>query len=189
MRHIGILGGTFDPPHIGHLIIAEGVRGALDLDEVWFMPSYEPPHKHKAFVDSSDRVEMVERAIAGNSYFSIHTIEVNRLGKSYTFDTMKLLHDENPDAHFYFIIGADMVEYLPHWKDIDELVKLVTFVGVNRKGYELQTDYPVMEVEVPLIELSSTEIRQRTSDHQPVKYMVPSGVETYIKENHLYEEG
>src|SRR5699024_3722169 len=122
MRRIGILGGTFDPPHIGHLIIAEEVRAAQNLDEVWFIPSYEPPHKHRAFVDSADRVEMVKRAIAGNPYFSINTIEVNRLGKSYTFDTMKLLKEENPDASFYFIIGADMVEYLPHWKYIDKLI-------------------------------------------------------------------
>ncbi|WP_010531057.1 nicotinate-nucleotide adenylyltransferase [Lentibacillus jeotgali] len=188
MKRIGILGGTFDPPHMGHLLIAEEVREELDLDGIWFIPSYEPPHKQQARVDSKARVEMVERAISGNSYFRINTIEVNRLGKSYTFDTMKALNDEHPDAEFYFIIGADMVEYLPHWKHIDALLDLVTFVGVKRKGYELKANYSILEVDVPLIELSSTDIRQRVLEHKSVRYMVTSGVEAYLKEKRLYEE-
>ncbi|WP_164668546.1 nicotinate-nucleotide adenylyltransferase [Virgibacillus doumboii] len=187
MKHIGILGGTFDPPHIGHLIIAEEVRLALELDEVWFMPSHEPPHKQKAVVDTSDRVEMVERAVEGNPDFKIIMIEVNRLGKSYTFDTMKLLKQENPDVSFYFIIGADMVEYLPNWKHIDELMDIVRFVGVKRKGYRVESDYPITEVEIPLIEVSSTKLRKRLKDNIPVKYMVPESVENYIKEKRLYE--
>ncbi|GGJ83596.1 putative nicotinate-nucleotide adenylyltransferase [Lentibacillus kapialis] len=188
MKRIGILGGTFDPPHIGHLIIAEEVRETLNLEEVWFIPSYEPPHKQKAHVNSETRVEMVERAISGNPHFRISTIEVNRLGKSYTFDTMKALTDENPDVQFYFIIGADMVEYLPYWNHIDDLLNLVMFVGVKRRGYAFKTDYPILEVDVPLIELSSTDIRQRALKNKSIKYMVNSGVEAYLKEKHLYED-
>ncbi|ALX48144.1 nicotinate-nucleotide adenylyltransferase [Lentibacillus amyloliquefaciens] len=187
MKHVGILGGTFDPPHIGHLIIAEEVRNAMSLDEIWFMPSHEPPHKQNAVADASDRAEMTERAIAGNPYFSVQTIEVNRLGKSYTFDTMKLLKEEHPDTNFYFIIGADMVEYLPHWKHVDELMDMLTFVGVKRGGYALESEYPVTEVDVPLIEISSTEIKKRLTQNKSIKYMVLETVETYLKEKHLYE--
>lgn len=187
MRHIGILGGTFDPPHIGHLMIAEEVRESIPLDEVWFMPSHEPPHKQKAIASTSERVEMVKIAIADNPYFRVETIEVNRLGKSYTFDTMELLNNEHPDTVFYFIIGADMVEYLPYWHHIDELMELMTFVGVKREGFDLNGNFRIMEVDVPLIEMSSTEIKKRVSHNRSIKYMVPESVETYMKEKLLYE--
>ncbi|MFD1362990.1 nicotinate-nucleotide adenylyltransferase [Lentibacillus salinarum] len=187
MKRIGILGGTFDPPHIGHLLIAEEVRVAQNLDDVWFMPSHEPPHKQKANADASDRVEMAKRATAGNPHFKVNTIEVNRLGKSYTFDTMKLFNQEHPDASFYFIIGADMVEYLPNWKHIEELLELVTFVGVKREGYKLASEYPIREVDIPLMDISSTDIRTRLADKRSIKYMVPEKVEIYIKEKRLYE--
>ncbi|SFA69830.1 nicotinate-nucleotide adenylyltransferase [Lentibacillus halodurans] len=187
MKHVGILGGTFDPPHIGHLIIAEQTRVALKLDEVWFMPSHKPPHKQKAVADASDRVAMTERAVAGNPHFKVDTIEVKRLGKSYTFDTMKLLNKDHPGTSFYFIIGADMVEYLPNWKDIDELVDIVTFVGVKRKGFELMSEYSVVEVDVPFVDISSTAIKRMLAHNQSIKYMVPESVEAYVKEKHLYE--
>ncbi|QKY69517.1 nicotinate-nucleotide adenylyltransferase [Lentibacillus sp. CBA3610] len=188
MKHIGILGGTFDPPHIGHLMIAEEVRESMDLDEVWFMPSHEPPHKQKAVAETLDRVEMAERAVAGNPHFKVETIEVNRLGKSYTFDTMKLLKKEHPDAVFYFIIGADMVEYLPRWHHIAELVNMVRFIGVKRKGYDLKSEYQVTEVDAPLIEISSTEIKRRLAHNRSIIYMVPEKVENYLKEKQLYED-
>lgn len=187
MKYVGILGGTFDPPHLGHLLIAEEVRMALKLDEVWFIPSQEPPHKQKALTSASHRVGMVERAIDTNPDFKVNTIEVNRLGKSFTFDTMKLLKKDNPNAMFYFIIGADMVEYLPKWNNIDELISMVTFAGVKREGYQLYSEYPIIKVDIPLIEISSTNIRERLTNNLSVKYMVPDSVETYIKENHLYE--
>ncbi|WP_174613873.1 nicotinate-nucleotide adenylyltransferase [Virgibacillus ihumii] len=187
MKRIGILGGTFDPPHMGHLVIAEEVRLALELDEIWLVPSFEPPHKDTAKSDSTDRLEMAKRAIQGNPAFKINTIEVDRIGKSYTFDTMKALTSEFPHTDFYFIIGADMVEFLPHWKNIKPLMELVKFVGVQRKGYQLETDLPVEVVDIPMIEISSTMIRQRLSDQGSVKYLVPDTVESYIKEKHLYE--
>src|SRR5690625_178954 len=118
MRKIGILGGTFDPPHLGHLIIAEQVRSALDLEEIWFMPSNEPPHKSRAKTNVNHRLAMLKLAIEDNDAFKVNTIELARKGKSYTIDTMKLLIKNHPHTEFYFIIGADMVEYLPHWAKI-----------------------------------------------------------------------
>lgn len=188
MKQVGILGGTFDPPHLGHLIIAEEVRLALQLDEVWFIPSHEPPHKQKAFIDTFHRVEMVQRAVNSNPFFKVSRIEVDRLGKSFTIDTMKLLKKDHPAINFHFIIGADMVEYLPHWERIDELNNTVKFVGVKRKGYQLISNYSISEVDIPLIEISSTNIKERLTNNISVKYMVPDCVETYIKEKRLYEK-
>ncbi|WP_373892871.1 nicotinate-nucleotide adenylyltransferase [Virgibacillus sp. CBA3643] len=187
MKRIGILGGTFDPPHLGHLIIAEETRLALDLDEIWFIPSYTPPHKTSAKSTVEDRISMVKKAIEANPSFTLNTIEVERVGRSYTFDTMKALRDAYPMIDFYFIIGADMVEYLPKWDRIDQLMDLVTFVGVKRPGYQLNTPYPIVEVDIPMIDLSSTCIRNRLYNRKPAHYLIPETVYSYIKEKQLYE--
>ncbi|RDW21737.1 nicotinate-nucleotide adenylyltransferase [Oceanobacillus chungangensis] len=186
MRRIGILGGTFDPPHLGHLLIAEEVRLTLDLEEIWFIPTYTPPHKDEAKTSATDRINMLDKALGSNPFFKINTIEVERLGKSYTFDTMIMLTEEFPEDEFYFIIGADMVEYLPNWHKIEELVNIVQFVGVKRSGYKLQTEYPVIEVEIPLIDISSSMLRERLRSQQSVKYLVPDVVTNYIREKALY---
>lgn len=186
MSKIGILGGTFDPPHIGHLIIAEEARLALDLTEVWFIPSNEQPHKTSARTSSLDRFKMVECAIDSNSKFKVNDIELERQGPSYTIDTIRQLNEQHSDKRFYFIIGADMVEYLPHWKSIDELVRLVNFVGVNRPGYSVVTKYPILTINIPDIHLSSTLIRERLMAGQPCRYLIPDCVYTYIKEHKLY---
>ncbi|MDL4841472.1 nicotinate-nucleotide adenylyltransferase [Aquibacillus rhizosphaerae] len=187
MKKIGILGGTFDPPHLGHLLIAEEVNHKLNLDQVWFIPSYEPPHKEKSNTKIEQRIAMIETAIKDNHNFSLSTIEVDRLGKSYTFDTIKLLKEKFPETMFYFIIGADMVEYLPKWYKIDQLTQLVQFVGVKRPEYKLNTNYPVIEVDIPVMEISSTMIRERIANNQSVRYLVPSNVLELIKEYHLYD--
>lgn len=186
MIRIGILGGTFDPPHIGHFIIAEEVRRQLQLDEIWFIPNNEPPHKGKALTDKNDRLKMLQLVIDEIEYFRVHTIELEREGKSYTIDTIKALREQYPQHKFYFIIGADMVEYLPHWKDIEQLVSMIDFVGVKRKNYELNSKYPVLEVEIPLIEISSTNIRERIINGDPFQFFVPKEVYQYIKEHRLY---
>jgi len=187
MRKIGILGGTFDPPHLGHLIIAEEVRISLGLDGVWFMPSNEPPHKEKAISNTKERLQMLALAIENNAAFKINTVELNRKGKSYTVDTIKILKENYSKTEFYFIIGADMVEYLPHWKRIDDLVNMVKFVGVKRSGFPLKSSYSILTVDIPMIDISSTVIRERLTNNQSVKYLVPEKVDTYIKENQLYE--
>ncbi|WP_217586770.1 nicotinate-nucleotide adenylyltransferase [Lentibacillus saliphilus] len=187
MKHIGILGGSFDPPHTGHLLIAEHVRDALELDEVWFIPTFVSPHKDTLQTSPNERLEMLDRAINENDQFKLSTVEMERQGTSYTVDTMTLLNERHSDTTFYFIIGADMVAYLPHWHDINKLTQLVTFVGVKRRGYELQTDYPIVQVDIPMIDISSTDIRQRIKAGKTIKYIVPHAVETYINERRLYE--
>ncbi|KAB7670108.1 nicotinate-nucleotide adenylyltransferase [Bacillus sp. B1-b2] len=188
MKRVGILGGTFDPPHIGHLIIANEVLHAKELDEIWFMPNQEPPHKIKTVsVLNEQRVQMLKLAISGYEKFLIQTIELNRKGKSYTFDTIKVLKEEYPEIDFYFIVGADMVEYLPKWHKIDELMKLVKFISVNRPNYQLETSFDVDYVEVPDVNISSNLIRNRIESGKTISYLVRDEVERYIKEYRLYE--
>jgi nicotinate-nucleotide adenylyltransferase len=187
LKKIAILGGTFNPPHLGHLIIASEVQAQFNFDEIWFMPNQEPPHKESTIgVNSAQRLEMVRRAVADNPLFKIQTIELERTGRSYTFDTMKLL-TEKYDDDFYFIIGADMIEYLPKWYKIEELVKLVTFVGVNRPDYDKQSAYPIILMDVPNIEISSYMIREKVKMGKNIRYFVPKTVMEYIEENGLYE--
>ncbi|HLS35443.1 MAG TPA: nicotinate-nucleotide adenylyltransferase [Bacillota bacterium] len=186
MKKIGILGGAFNPPHIGHLLIAEYVRDELILDEVWFVPTYESPHKENTTVSAKHRLAMLKCAIKDHPHFFIHTIEIDRKGKSYTIDTIRTFTKDFPTYEFFFIIGADMVEYLPNWKDVDELFELITFVGVKRHEFTLQTSYPILTVEIPKINISSTLVRERLKKNRSITYLVPNAVENYIKENHLY---
>lgn len=186
-KRIGILGGTFNPPHLGHLFIAEEVRIALQLEEIWFIPTYTSPHKEAYNMDAYDRKNMVDIAIRDNEYFKLNTIELERKGKSYTIETVKLLKEYYKQYDFHFIIGADMVEYLPHWYKIDDLLELIPFVGVKRYGYQLETPYPILEVDIPMMDISSTEIRKRIENNLSVKYMIPQDVYRYIREKGLYE--
>lgn len=186
MEKIGLLGGTFDPPHIGHVIVADEVKYVLDLDEIWFIPTNVPPHKREAVTSNIHRRNMVQLAIEQTDYFKLNTIEFAREGKSYTIDTIRLLKQSYPDVEFYFIIGADMVEYLPNWKAIDELIHEVQFVGVNRTGYKVQSEYPIIEVDVPFVDISSTELKQRILEKKPFTYFLPESVANYIKEHQLY---
>ena len=148
---IGIIGGTFDPPHYGHLLIANEVYHALNLEEVWFLPNQIPPHKQGRNITSVEsRLQMLELATEEEEHFSICLEELSRKGPSYTYDTMLQLTKKHPDVQFHFIIGGDMVEYLPKWYNIEALLDLVTFVGVARPGYTLHTPYPITTVEIPV---------------------------------------
>ncbi|MEN3239564.1 nicotinate-nucleotide adenylyltransferase [Fructilactobacillus sanfranciscensis] len=187
-KKIGILGGTFNPIHLGHLIMAEQALSQLKLDKVLFMPDYLPPHiDHKDTIDAFDRINMIKLAIANNSNFKLETIEVDRGGKSYSFDTMVQLTKNHPNNDYYFIIGGDMVEYLPKWYRINDLLKMVTFVGVKRLGNKAETEYPVKWISSPLIDISSTYVRNSILHHRDLRYLVPNQVLNYIKENGLYE--
>lgn len=186
-RRVGILGGTFDPPHLGHLIIANEVLQALELDEIRFMPNQEPPHKQKdQWISNDDRMNMLKLSIADHPCFAIEKIELEREGRSYTYDTILLLRDREPEMEFYFIIGADMIEYLPKWYKIDQLLQLIQFVGVNRPNHSPKTDYPILRVTIPDINISSTLIRTRISENKSVKYLISDNVWNYIKEHQLY---
>lgn len=187
-KRVGILGGTFNPIHNGHLIIADQVCSQLGLDQVYFMPDANPPHvDQKLAIDSRDRVAMVNVAIYGNPKFAIEMTEIFRGGVSYSYDTMLELTRRHPENQYYFIIGGDMVSYLPKWHRIDDLVKLVSFVGVKRDGYTPASKYPIIWVDVPYIDISSTLIRSKIRQHQSIRYLVPDAVLKYIKEHHLYE--
>ncbi|WP_239254013.1 nicotinate-nucleotide adenylyltransferase [Listeria ilorinensis] len=187
-KKIGILGGTFDPPHLTHLSIAEAVLKKLDLDKVIFLPNAIPPHKEASgLVTDDDRIQMLKLSTADKAYFEIDERELKRQGKSYTYDTMKEMTSEHPEIDYYFIIGGDMVEYLPKWYHINELMELVQFVGVGRPSYPLSTPYPIVWVKVPESDLSSTAIRERLKQGVPIETLVPKQVAAYIKEHQLYE--
>ncbi len=197
---IGICGGTFDPIHLGHLAIAELVRCELNLDKVLFIPTGMPPHKDlNAVTNSIHRLNMVKCAVEGNGYFEAVDIEIKREGYTYTVDTLKELHHIYPQGTtFYYIIGADVVMDLLTWKRPEEVFVLTKFAAVMRAGYldndfmerikimRKRFDIDILSVEAPLIEISSTFIRERVKKNQSVKYLVSDCVDAYIKDNHLY---
>jgi len=186
-KQVGLLGGNFNPIHHAHLMIAEQVGQKMGFDEVHLLPSYLPPHvDEKKTIDSNHRLAMVKLAIEDNSFFSIDTRELARKGKSYTIDTMLELTVENPDTEYYFIIGGDEVAYLPKWHRIDELVRIVNFVAVKRAGYAPESPYPIIWVDVPEIQLSSSYIRKQVKQGCSIRYLVPDRVREYIMEEGLY---
>ncbi|MGE5702688.1 MAG: nicotinate-nucleotide adenylyltransferase [Clostridia bacterium] len=190
-KRVGILGGTFDPIHLGHLIAADQALEQANLDEVWFMPARIPPHKQgKGISAEQHRYKMIQLAIAEHPAFRVIDIEFQRTGPSYTFDTMTELIHRHPDVSFSFIIGGDMVKLLPKWYRVDELIQLVQFIGLNRPGSKLEQNRytsQVTFVEMPAWELSSSFIREKAAAGKSIRYFVPDAVAVYIKEQGLYE--
>jgi nicotinate-nucleotide adenylyltransferase len=151
------------------------------------MPSYQSPHvDKKTTIDSSHRVKMLKLATEDNPKLSLELSEVVRQGKSYTYDTMKTLKEMNPETDYYFVIGGDMVEYLPKWYKINELMEMVQFVGVNRPGSKQESPYPLIWVDIPLMEISSSTIREKIKMNCSVKYFLPDNVLEYIHKKGLY---
>lgn len=186
-KQVGLLGGNFNPIHQAHLLIAEQVGQKMGLDEVHLLPSYLPPHvDEKKTIDSTHRLAMVKLAIEDNSFLSVDTRELARKGKSYTIDTLLEMTAENPEIEYYFIIGGDEVAYLPKWHRIDELIRIVNFVGVKRASYTLESPYPIIWVDVPEIQLSSSYIRKQVKQGCSIRYLVPERVREYIAEEGLY---
>lgn len=187
VKKIGIYGGSFNPIHNGHLICAQWVYEQLKLDTILFLPSGIPPHKTtKVVLPGNLRKTMVQLAIQQQQHFQLESYEVDTNEKHYTYNTVKWLKEKYPNDELYFIIGGDMVEDLPNWYNVDELVKLVQFVGVNRVGSTLQSVYPILTVHSPLIEISSSLIRNRIAQGNSIRYLVPQEVCHYIKSNGLY---
>jgi nicotinate-nucleotide adenylyltransferase len=192
---IGIMGGTFDPIHLGHMIAAESAREAAGLDEVWFMPAYIPPHKQNLpKMSAEQRLAMVKLAVAEHPNFRAVDYELARRGTSYTADTVQILRHLHPELSFYYIIGADMVMYLSKWERIGEIVEIVSFIGLQRPGYEVELKQLPEELSskvqlavMPLIEISSTAIRERKRLRQSVRYLVCDNVRLYMEANQLYE--
>lgn len=190
-KRIGLYGGTFNPIHNAHLFMADQVGHALCLDRVDFLPDAKPPHvDHKDSLDPQLRLQMLELAVADNPFLGIEYTELERGGVSYTYDTIKYLLDKHPNVDYYFIIGGDMVDYLDKWYRINDLIRLphFHFVGVHRQGAKNETRYPVIWVDVPTVDFSSTDIRQRVQRGQSIKYMVPDAVSKFIEEHQLYRE-
>jgi len=162
---------------------------------VWFMPANVPPHKpNRPLALGQERLKMVELAIAGNPHFRVCDIELRIGGVSYSVDTVGRLIADYPDHSFVYIIGGDMVEYLPHWVRIDELAEMASFIGIGRPGYKAELSAlpahiasKVTMVEMPAIELSSTWIRSQLSAGRAVRYTVPEAVHAYVKERRIYE--
>lgn len=192
-KRIGVYGGTFNPIHIAHLIAAEAVYEALNLDEVWFMPARIPPHKQDQRLAASEhRLRMLQLALEPYQEFKVCTYELEQSTISYTFDTMKALVQKYADHQFNFIIGADMVAYLSKWYRYEELLAMVPFVAVQRPQHPIASELPWLRhihmVNMPQIDISSTEIRQRCKNNRSIRFLVPNGVDTYIKEHQLYVE-
>ena len=196
--NVGILGGTFDPIHTGHLILAEEARLQLGLDEVLFVPAGQPWLKAgRSIIAAFHRVEMVRRAIADNPRFKLCTLEVERSGPSYTVDTLTELRERlGAEANFFFILGRDTLADLPLWKEPDKLLQMCRLVAASRisPGVDLDSlevaipgiKNNVIRLDMPVIEVSSSQIRQRLSRGLSIRYLVPGGVERYIKQNKLY---
>jgi nicotinate-nucleotide adenylyltransferase len=195
--NIGILGGTFDPIHIGHLVVAEEARIRVGFSEVLFVPAGQPWFKPDRNVTPADqRIEMVRRAIADNPHFRLCTLEVERPGPSYTVDTLTTLRKQlGSEASLFFILGRDNLAELPSWKEPKKLVQLCRLVVAPRLGSEdlkhLETETPglldkVIQLDMPVIGVSSSGIRQRLAHGLPIRYLVPAEVEKYITEQNVY---
>jgi nicotinate-nucleotide adenylyltransferase len=196
---VGVMGGTFDPIHVGHLVAAEEVRWALGLTKVVFVPAAQPPHKQPGEISAVEhRVQMVRLAIASNQGFELSLVETERVGRSYTVDTLEILGARlGPQAELFFLMGMDSLEDLVTWKDPARLITLCRLVVVNRPPYPpVRLDRleeriagisgRVELVRMPGIDVSATELRDRVALGHPIRYQVPEPVERYIRETGLY---
>jgi nicotinate-nucleotide adenylyltransferase len=198
---LGILGGTFDPVHYGHLLAAEQCREACGLDRVWFVPAAIAPHKAQvAASPAADRIEMLRLAIGGQESFEVSTIETDRGNVSYTIDTLAAVRAAQPDAELFLILGGDSLVDFPTWKDPAGICRLATLVAVGRPGVELPDAKQIaaqlpaeaaphirlVVVPTPRVEISSSEIRLRVAQGRSIRYQTPRAVEEYIRAHGLY---
>jgi nicotinate-nucleotide adenylyltransferase len=193
---LGLFGGTFDPIHLGHLILAEQCRESCALDRVWFVVAGEPPHKRRERTAVAHRLEMARIAVAGHPAFVVSEIEATRPGPHYSVETLESVRREHADDELFFLIGADSLNDLPTWRDPVRIAQLATIVVVNRPGIE-QVDserlptfgpgsHEIVPVTIPSIGIASTDLRRRMSEGKSIRYMVPRGVQAYIEAQGLY---
>jgi nicotinate-nucleotide adenylyltransferase len=198
---IGIFGGTFDPPHYGHLIVAEQAREQAALDQVWFIPSARPPHKVERQITPFDRrAEMLSLALAGHEdKFRIETIERDRPGLSYTADTLDTLGQQHPNNDWFLILGADSIKDLPGWHEPKRILSKATILVAARPGHAVWTaaelaagvgtspkEVRLSVIDVPLIDISSRDLRKRAGEGRSLLFQLPRAVEVYIREKRLY---
>jgi len=199
-RRLGIMGGTFDPIHYGHMVAAETARIELGLDIVLFIPTGMPPHKvDNPVTDANLRFEMVEMSIRSNKNFKVSRMEIERDGPTYTIDTLRILHNLFPDQELYFITGTDALKELLTWREPEEIIRLARIVGASRPGYDsrdllakIYRQYPftkdrIYQLEVPALAISSTDIRSRVQNQKSIRYLLPEEVRLFIKTNKLYQ--
>jgi nicotinate-nucleotide adenylyltransferase len=190
-NRVGIMGGTFDPIHHGHLVAASEVATLFGLDEVIFVPTGEPWQKSERRVSPAEhRYLMTVIATASNPRFWVSRVDIDRAGPTYTIDTIRDIGEQRPDADLYFITGADALAQILSWKDAEDALKLATFVGVTRPGYDLSDEHlprdSVTLLDVPAMAISSSDCRARVAAGRPVWYLVPDGVVQYISKHRLY---
>ncbi|WP_082696813.1 nicotinate-nucleotide adenylyltransferase [Mycobacterium sp. IS-1590] len=196
-RRLGVMGGTFDPIHNGHLVAASEVADLFGLDEVVFVPTGQPWQKDRDVTAAEDRYLMTVIATASNPRFSVSRVDIDRSGPTYTKDTLRDLHALNPDADLYFITGADALASILTWQNWEDMFAIANFVGVSRPGYELDgkhiaaavkelPDDALRLVEVPALAISSTDCRKRAEENRPIWYLVPDGVVQYVAKRKLY---
>ena len=197
---IGIFGGTFDPPHLGHLILAERCREAAGLDEVWFLPSFQPPHKLERTMSRFEaRCDMVALAAIGQPAFKVERIESELPPPSYTAETLRVLKRRHPSHDFQLIVGGDSLADLPIWYHPERIVAQAGLIAAARPGVILPTanelaqkikvpesEIRLQVIESPLVDLSSTEIRRRVAEGRSIRFLVPRSVEEFIREKRLY---
>lgn len=196
---LGLFGGTFDPIHHGHLILAERAREACELDAVWFVVAGAPPHKPAGRTPAADRVEMVRIAIAGNPAFAVSEHDIRRPGPHYSVDLLEIVRKERPQDDLFFLIGADSLRDLPGWRQPDRIAAMATLVVANRPGIAAEIGPEVLQalgpearaplnVTIPEIGIASREIRQRVAEGRSIRYLLPRGVEAYIQNHGLYQQ-
>lgn len=196
-KRIGIMGGTFDPIHNGHLVAGSEVASRYDLDLVIFVPTGQPWQKADRKVsEAEDRYLMTVIATASNPQFTVSRVDIDRGGPTYTIDTLQDLKQQFPEAELYFITGADALAKILTWRDWEKMFDLAHFVGVTRPGYELSADFDpkvpqeqISLLEIPAMAISSTDCRARAAEGRPVWYLVPDGVVQYIAKRRLYSIG
>jgi nicotinate-nucleotide adenylyltransferase len=195
---LGLYGGTFDPVHLGHLILAEQCREACGLDRVWLIVAGSPPHKTGDRTPVGHRLEMVRIAIAGHSAFAASDIEAKRPGPHYSVETLEAIRRDHPDDELFFLIGTDSLADLPTWREPERIARLATIVVVNRPGIE-EVDparlpdfgpgsFPLAWVSIPPVGIASSDLRRRLAEGRSIRYMVPRGVEAYIEAHGLYRD-
>lgn len=200
MNRTCIMGGTFDPIHYGHLVVAEEVRHRFGLDKVVFIPAARPPHKiNQKISDHVHRINMARLATASNKFFEVSPLEMERQGPSYTIDTVREVKKCYGVAEVYFITGADAVLEIITWKDAGDLLAMCTFIAATRPGYNLKClkenlrSLPekilenIIPLEVPALSISSTDIRRRIREERSIKYLLPESVEDYIFQHEIYK--
>jgi nicotinate-nucleotide adenylyltransferase len=194
---IGIFGGTFDPVHVAHLILAEQSREQGQLDQVWFVPAGQPPHKaHHEVTPFAQRAEMLSLALAGNPAFRVEDLEKNRPGPSYTADTLAEFQTRHPEQEFFLLLGGDSLRDLPGWHQPHRIVERATLLvmarpnvaGVSKEELQAQLERPVrmQVVQAPLVDISSRDLRERVRSGRSIRYQVPRAVEMYIQDKRLY---